>query len=466
MLSLSLCLVATSLFTNCKNDDDESTPEQPSATQGIYINEVCSSGTDWVEIYNSTDKDVALGGFKLQDDKGTDEEYTFKSDAKIPAKGFLVLEKEKEFEFGISSKGDIIKLLDPQRKIIDEVTVPELDENATYARKTDGGTEWTVTANGTKGNSNAGGADEPNPTTPSSLKGIIMINEVYTFSDQSDIKDLDYIELYNASDKSVDLSGIKVWEGGGLTEAWTMPEGKNIPAKGYLVIECDKENLHNDKVNYPSWGLSKNDETIVIADNQMNIIDEVKTPNMSEGETYGRKTDGSNEWVIFTELTKGKSNNGAKEKTEIVNNVGVYVNEVFTNNQDVKSKDWDDTKDFVELYNATDKDVDLSGFSLNDDAMKEEKRYIIPEGTVIKAKSFLTFDVYKGNTNGPVFGLGKGGDKVFLYDKNKNTVDEITTPEFADNEVYSLGRKTDGGSEVVVFTEVSKNASNNGHATK
>ena len=63
-----------------------------------------------------------------------------------------------------------------------------------------------------------------------------------------------------------------------------------IPANGFLVIECDKEGLHADPVNYPSWGLSKNDEIIVLADADFNVIDEVTTPSLSENETYGRKT--------------------------------------------------------------------------------------------------------------------------------------------------------------------------------
>ena len=51
---------------------------------------------------------------------------------------------------------------------------------------------------------------------------------------------------------------------------------------------------------------------------------------------------------------------------------------------------------------------------------------------------------------------------MFLWNTQGVLVDEVETPEFADNEIYSTGRKTDGSPEVVVFTEVSKNASNNG----
>lgn len=601
-LMTAMATFAAVMVTSCKDDSEEDLNVGASGLTGLYINEVCSSGTDWVELYNSTDSEISLAGLHLQDDKGSDEEYVFGADKKIAPKSYLVLEKDADFSFGISSKGDEIKLLDASYKVIDDVLVPALEDGQTYARKQDGDVQWEIIDGGTKGRGNntepdsstdsdvnlvinevmsapldgqydfieiynpgtkavdmsgfilqddkgaseqyvipdgveiapkgflcftQAQAENPNgsfgfglsskgdkvvlldkngnnidkvelpamedgtsyarvydgaptwtvvtnPTQGVSngeaqvagLKGVVMINEVYTFSDQSDIKDLDYIELYNASAQPVKVGGLKMWEGGGQAEAWTIPAGKVIPAKGFLVIECDKEGLHADPTNYPSWGLSKNEEVVVLADADFNVIDEVTTPNMSENEAYGRKTDGASDWVIFAELTRGTSNNGAAEKQEVVNNVGVYINEVFTNDQDAQVSVWDDTKDFIELYNATGKDVDLSGFSLLDDKMDEEDRYTFPAGTVIKAHSFLTLDVYKKNPNGPAFGLGKGGDKVFLFNAQKVVIDELVTGSFEDNEIYSTGRKTDGGSEIVVFTQVSKNASNNGKSVK
>lgn len=606
LFSYAVALLGTmTVFTACKDDSEEDLNLGASDIRGLVINEVCSSGTDWVELYNSSDQEISLAGFRLQDNKGADEEYIFPADTRIASKSFLVLEKDTHFSFGISGDGDEITLLDTSYKTIDKITVPTLEDGQTFARETDGNGSWTTMAAGTKGKSNTSEPDQEetpdqsqtdllinevmsapldgefdfieiyNPTTEEvdisgfilqddkgeteqyiipqgtkiapkgficftqaqaenpagsfgfglsskgdkvtfldresrlvdeiktpamedgqsyartsdgasawyicssptkgqsngtantpSLKGIILINEVYTFSDQTDIDDLDYIELYNASAETVSLAGLKLWEGGGQEEAWTIPANTTIAPKGYVVILCDKEGLYADPVNYPSWGLSKNNETIVLADAGYNVIDQIETPNMSENEAYGRLTNGASEWVIFAELTAGQSNNGAKEKQDVVNTVGVYINEVFTNNQDTLLSSWDDTKDFIELYNATDHDIDLSGFSLLDDKMDEEDRYTFPSNTVIKSRSFLTLDVEKNNANGPGFGLGKGGDKVLFYNKEKVLIDELVTGEFEDSEIYSTGRKTDGGSEIVVFTEVSKNASNNGKSIK
>lgn len=446
-------------LTSCKNDDESILVPPSSAVQGIYINEVCSSGTDWVELYNSTDKEVSLAGYHLQDDKGAEEEYLFPADAKIPAKGFLTLEKERDFAFGISSGGDEITLLDATGAKADHVAVPALDEGTSYARNTDGGSEWKVFENPTKGVSNTASV------APTTLKGVLVINEVYTFSDEKDINDLDYIELYNKSDKEIDLSGLKLWESGGSEEAWTFPQGKKIAAKGLLVIETDKEGLHNDPANYPSWGLSKGpDEFIVLANADMSVIDEVYCPSLKQHESYGRVSNGAAEWQIFAQNTRNADNKG-EVRQPVTNTLGLSINEVFTNNQDTQTQSWDDTKDFIELYNSSSKDVDLSGFSLMDDALDEEKRYTFPQGTVIKAGGFLVLDVYKKNPNGPVFGLGKGGDWVFLYDAAKKLIAEIEIPALEDDQIYTVGRQPDGSNQIVVFKEASKGSSNNGKAT-
>lgn len=601
----ALALAAAGICLNsCKTDDESDILPPQSAVQGVYINEVCSSGTDWVELYNSTDKEVNLAGYHLQDNKGAAEEYIFPADAKIDAKGYLVLEKDKTFAFGISGSGDAITLLDASGAQADQVTVPALEDGQTYARRTDGGNEWQVAAAPTKGKDNAGTPDQPDTpdksdlklyinevltapagedadfielynaedhevelsgfklqddkgaaeefiipqgtvipakgiivyeqvspgagasftfglsskgdkvtllqadgklvdevSTPafegkgssysrvgdggaqwqvtaeptkgqsnaqaptSSLKGVLMINEVYTFSDQKSADDLDYIELYNNSDKEIDLSGLKMWESGGQEEAWTFPQGKKIAAKSLLLIETDKEGFHKDPTNYPSWGLSKGpDEYVVLADANLSVIDEVHCPSMKQNESYGRITDGAAEWQIFAQYTRGTANKGEARKP-VTNALGLSINEVFTNNQDAQTQTWDDTKDFIELYNSSKVDVDLSGFSLMDDALDEEKRYTFPQETVIKAGGFLTLDVYKKNPSGPVFGLGKGGDWVFLYDKSGKLIAEIEAPALEDNQIYTVGRQPDGSDNVVVFKEASKGSSNNGKAT-
>ena len=128
----AVLLTVAACVTSCKDDSEDDWHTGPSEVAGLYINEVCSSGTDWVELYNSSDAEISLSGFRLQDNKGADEEYVFPMEAKIAANGFLVLEKDTHFGFGISGSGDEIKLLDASYKQIDDIMVPPLEDGQTY----------------------------------------------------------------------------------------------------------------------------------------------------------------------------------------------------------------------------------------------------------------------------------------------------------------------------------------------
>ena len=308
--------------------------------------------------------------------------------------------------------------------------------------------------------------DESQYVHMTDVKGVV-INEVYTFSDQSSADNLDWVELYNTTDQDIDLTDVLMWEGGGQEEAWAFPKGSVIKAKGYFVVECDKYGLLNDPQRYPAWGLSKGpDEIMVLANNDYKVIDEVALPSLNENETYGRVEDGASDWKIYKNGTKGAKNEGPA-RDEFVNTTGLYINEVYTDNSDIFfGNGWDATVDFIEFYNSTDKDIDLGGYKVYDDKHEDETSFTFVAGTVVPAKGFLAVDVYKENATGPAFGLGAGGDWVFLYNASMEKVDEIEIPSITKesgnrDKGYTYGRKPDGSSNLVWFTEATKGASNN-----
>ena len=301
------------------------------------------------------------------------------------------------------------------------------------------------------------------------VNGDLVINEVYTWSPQKEIDDLDFIELYNNTGETIDLAGFKLWEAGGKEEAFTFPSNTTIGNKERLLIECDKYELHADPTSYPIFGLSKGpDEYVVLADAEMNVIDSIACPSLKELESYGRISDGDEEWMIFAKHTKDAENKG-EARQPVTNDIGLFVNEVFTNNQkNVENPlPLDETKDFIELYNSSDVDIDLTGYTMNDDAKKPEKEFSFPAGTIVPAKGFKVFDVYKGSDdpNVPVFGLGKSGDWVFIFNTAGTLIAEIEIPAVESDQIETVGRKTDGGDEIVFFSEVSKGESNNGKAS-
>lgn len=462
------------ISTKGKSNEDIS---EPITVVKLFINEVMAAPAgdeaDFIEIYNGEDKDIDLGGYILQDDKGKKDEFVIPKGTIIKSKGLVVFSQvdkgdKSSFSFGISSKGDKIILLSPQNEIVDQVSTPKFGDvkGQSYSRIGNGGDKWQIVDNPTKGTDNLSDATV-------SYIGKLVVNEIYTFGDQKTKDNLDWIELYNTTDEEINLEGLYLWESGGRSEAWKIPSGKKIGAKGYLVIEADKENLYNEPTNYPSWGLSKGqEEYVVLAYSNMAIIDSIKCPSLNRDESYGRIKDGDSKWQIFAKHTKGEENKG-KAREKHVNTTGFYINEVYHDNQKkaLKGFDWDTERDFIEFYNSNDKDLDISGWEIYDDTDDDSKKYTIPKGTSIPAKGYLVYDVYKKNKKGPKFGLGVSGDWVFVYKAGKSElvdVMEVTGfPKDAElrGKGYTCGRKTDGAEEIVIFKEASKGTSNNGKAT-
>lgn len=138
----------------------------------------------------------------------------------------------------------------------------------------------------------------------------ILINEIFS---KGSAGDLDWIEVYNNSDVSVDISGYKIYDSGGQSGSkvkMEFPASTVLAARGFYAIVVD-----DPATAYPSgsnFGLSSSGEEVWLESAQGFIIDDVTFPAMSEATySYGRKPDGSTSFFTFTTITKAASNNNA-----------------------------------------------------------------------------------------------------------------------------------------------------------
>lgn len=94
--------------------------------------------------------------------------------------------------------------------------------------------------------------------------------------------------------------------------------------------------------------------------------------------------------------------------------------------------------DWVELHNSGMTDVDVGGWSLSDSS--NPRKYVIPANTFIEGGGYLlvycdTNSAAPGLHTG--FGLGRNGDRVYLYDAQTNLVDAVGFGLQLDD--YSIG---------------------------
>jgi len=109
---------------------------------------------------------------------------------------------------------------------------------------------------------------------------------------------------------------------------------------------------------------------------------------------------------------------------------GLYINELLPAPQSKYTSEW------IEIYNATDATVDLSGYKIDDIQSGGQSPYTIPAGTVIPAKGY-----YVWNTNSY---FNNSSDSAFLIAPNGSVVDSFSYSSIKYDQFWY--RSPDGGS--------------------
>ena len=126
----------------------------------------------------------------------------------------------------------------------------------------------------------------------------VFINEVLSNGSP------DWMELYNSTNNVIDISGFFVYDDGSKNEKYKLPNGTTIPAKGFLVLDCDDGNTGLQT----NFKLSADGESVYLEDADGNLLELFTFPALNNGESYGRKPDGSNTKIKLSKPTRGSSN--------------------------------------------------------------------------------------------------------------------------------------------------------------
>jgi hypothetical protein len=146
-----------------------------------------------------------------------------------------------------------------------------------------------------------------------------------------------------------------------------------------------------------------------------------------------------------------------------VNASNVLLNEIMSSNTTSIKDQFGKYEDWIELYNNSDEDINLSGYRISDDE-NNPARWIFPSVT-IKSKGFLLIfasgkDIKTGNILHTNFSIKSAGEPIFLSDSNGVLIDKYNPVSLLPNN--SFGRLTDGSEELVKFNGSTPGYSNNG----
>ncbi len=268
-----------------------------------------------------------------------------------------------------------------------------------------------------------------------------------------------WIELYNAGNSTVDLSGYYLATSytNNLTE-WPIPAGTTIAPKSFKVIWADAQPAQSTpSALHASFRLGPGSGSIALVrlvNNRPQITDYLNYPSLGADLSFGSAPDGQ----PFNRVTLFNPTPGA---TNVARNINVFVNEWMASNTNYLSDPADqDFDDWFELYNAGDLPVDLGGYFLTDN-LANGNQFMIPTNGqyVIPPQGFLL--VWADNEpsqNTPdrpdlhaSFQLSRTGEAIGLFAPDGQTrIDAVTFGEQTNN--VSQGRFADGAASLYFMT--------------
>ncbi len=239
---------------------------------------------------------------------------------------------------------------------------------------------------------------------------------------------LDFVEIHNASDSPVDISGYTLGDQADSV-GYTFPNGTVLPAHSYIVCWCDKE---SDSGRYGKFGISKGGEDIIRLYNSANVlIDQYAVPVVNDNVSLIRQEDGT--WTTSMHATPGFANTEEGFEAWLssmdTEKLDVVISEVMPSSG-FSILDGEGAQcDWIELYNPGKTPVVLDGAFLSDDAMDRTK-YQIPQLTIQPGERTLIRCAGGAAKAGEAtFALPREGGAVVLTGAYGNTISITEYPE-------------------------------------
>jgi CotH kinase protein/Lamin Tail Domain/Secretion system C-terminal sorting domain len=256
-------------------------------------------------------------------------------------------------------------------------------------------------------------------------------------------------------------------------ELWQAP----LPNQNALIEVNATHPLGISKVNlYYGQGLyGRFNAPVVLLDNGTNG-DKVANDNVYSGYIPGFP---AQSWIRF--YSEAIANNTAKTvsyfpagaehdimvyqvqaETSLANDV--VINEFMATNENGPKDEKGSTADWIELYNKSNAQIDLSGYYLSDNPANL-KKWQVPSGVKIAANGYLIFWADEDQMQGPThtsFKLSAAGETISLSDKNGALIDSYTYTNAKTDK--SFARIPNGTGNFAETTNYTFNSMNNPNA--
>lgn len=271
----------------------------------------------------------------------------------------------------------------------------------------------------------------------------------------------DYIELHNGSSEKADISGYGLSDSLLEGAKYVFPAGTVLEPGAYVVVWCGGE--AEDGMHAP-FKLSAGEEAVLF-DASGRPLDTAVLNSVDSGMVLRREGEVWTQAKPCPGYPKTEAGMAEYEKSlKETEDIGLYINEFMASNATTLCDSFGNYSDWIELYNSTDTDMDISGFGISDN-LSQPMKYRFPDGTTIAAKGYLVVfcSGNEGMQNGELhapFGLRSYGEDVVIANRAGRIIDSYS---FKNQETdVSMARIPDGAGELQSNSQPSPGYPNTG----
>ncbi len=330
---------------------------------------------EFIELYNTNPWPEDLTGWRIS----SDVDYAFPPGTSIPAQGFLVVAAvpaDVQTVYGItgvlgpftgalSNEGGKLRL----RRANDAIVLEAVwNDGPEWPAAADGAGHSRVLTRPSYGEGDArawsasaviGGSPGVAEGLPASPQDHVLINEILSHSTVG----TDFIELFNSSPLSIDVSGCWISDDVALLGKFQIPGGTVLPPRGRVSFTQTQM----------GFGLSAEGETVYFTNAaQTRVLDAVRFRGQLPDTASGRTPDGEGLVRRLNSATPGATNSAAARGPVVFNEL--YFHPITGDAED----------QWLELRNLSGSAVSLAGWRISDGVS-----FTFPAGASIAANGYV-----------------------------------------------------------------------------
>lgn len=378
-------------------------------TMDVVISEVLPGGfcldadgsgriTDWVELWNRGTNAADLSGGWLTDDENDPVKWQL---------GHLVLEPgqrviircsgdeatDGEANFRLSRDGGVVALSGKMGQLLSRVEFPALGKDISWALNADGSYASSLRATPAYTNDDDGYNQWLQalqaPACPVVISEVMPSNHSTLLNAAGQL--CDWVELYNAGSQAFDLAGCFLSDDTQDRGKWQLPQLVLEPGQR-VVIPCSGVNAAEGEATF---NITRDGCSLLLTGPHGNILCQTDMPAMERDRVWalndGRFAATEMATPGFDNTLSGREQYLASQKAmgDLVISEVMPSNSMYMRQSDAEYYDW------VELYNGSDRAIDLSQYTISNDP-EQRDLFRLPQQTLQPGEFVII--ICSGNT--------------------------------------------------------------------